>query len=345
MHNFNWPQLHLRSLICDMSFRRRTVPQRASLPVGVTEAACGARVVSSGVKGLDALLGGGLALGRLTVIIEDGVTKLHAHVLSSVASTARSHSHALAVALPTSPAKQFIASLDKASPNLGLPEQMNANPQLSIAWRYAPVKSTLPTASYKSAPVSGSTSAHLTRVSTLGFPDVSISSLLSAVTAHCERAKTDNVISVVVVASVGMLWNDNGKLIDFHSVLLKLRELARRIRTSAILLTLPSSTLAADAALSADTVIQLNALPPEERKSRAPDGVAVLEKAPHIAPGVWLGKRGEVYTYRASRRGIVLEPATVEPEEEDGEAAAETGCGSSTGGGGGGGDTVGGIDF
>ncbi len=329
-----------------MSFRRRTSPQRPALPAGVIEAPCGARVVSSGVKGFDAFLGGGLALGRLAVLIEDGVTNLHAHVLSSLAATARSHSHALAVALPTAPAQEFIASLDKVSWSPGIPEQTNANPQLSIAWRYAPVKSTLPTASYKSASASAANAASRVpqRVSALGFPNVSLTSFLNAVSAHCERASKENVVSVVVVGSLGPLWNFDGEYSDLHSVLLALRALARRIRNTVILLTLPSSAVGADVALSVDTVVQLNALPPEERKSRAPDGAAVLEKAPHVAPGVWLGKRGEVYTYRASRRGIAFEPATLEPEEDDGAAATQTGCGSSTGGGGGG-DTVGGIDF
>lgn len=327
-----------------MSFRRRSAPQRASLPNGVIEASCGARVVSSGVKGLDELLGGGIGLGRLTIIIEDGVTKLHAHVLSSVASTACSNSHALAVALPTAPADQFIASLDKTSPNPGVPEPVNVNPKLSIAWRYAPVKNTLPTASYKS-PTCLSTTESPTphRISALGFPNVSTTALVNAITAHCERANKENVVSVVVVASLGLLWNFEDEYRDMHSLLLALRALVRRIRTTAIILTLPSSTLAADAALSADTVVQLNALPPEERKTRAPDGVAVLEKAPHITPGVWLGKRGEVYTYRATRRGIAFERASVDPEEEDG-TAAETGCGSSTSGSVRD-DKVGGIDF
>lgn len=304
-----------------MSFRRRQ-PKAPTAQLGVTDCAvpsAGTRVVSTGIRGFDALLGGGVALGRVVAIIEDGVSALHAHVLAAFAGNALQLGHALAVALPSAPAEELIASIEAQRQPPALAHSQGrevraAAPQLSIAWRYAPRPSTTPTAiNTTQQQLNAQQYEHGTRrVSALGFPNLNVRDLIDNLRAHCKRAAKDGVPARGVIASLGAIWEWDD--LDLHFALTELRIMAKE-NNAPLIVTLPKSTQVAHAALGADAVVRMTPLPPGG--GRSPAGVALLEKAPHITPGVWLGCRGDAYHYRATRRGVAFELATIEPEDGD----------------------------
>lgn len=284
-----------------MSFRRRT--SAASTP-GVTRTASGARVVSSGIRGLDELLGGGVALGTLTVIVEDGISALHAQILASFARDAQVHAHPLAIALPTATANDFISVIDSTTTTtISSIVPTDQAPKLNIAWRYAQNSST-PRSSSSSSSIQSQARTD-TPITRLGFPDVRIDTLLSGIREHCKRPGVKRVI----IGTLGSLWHWN--TIVIHQLLAALR-----ISDTAVLITVPCNTNISDLSLTADAVLVMSALP-SSSTPKAPSGVAVLHKAPHIAPGRWLGVRGSTYVYRATRRGIAFDRAAIEPQHDD----------------------------
>lgn len=292
-----------------MSFRRRAAPPATAPPAGVTVAACGARVVSSGIRGLNDQLGGGIPQGALTILIEDGATALHAHILAAFAADARAHAHPLAIALPTLPAADFLSALQQPAPVPHTTERTDDAPQLTIAWRYARdapqrhVDRATPATPRKDAPVSA-----------LGFPELGVAALIEGVRAHCARASRERAVARVVVGSLGALWCWDDIKGGMHAVLAALRKAAVDAR-AALVVTVPAGTSPVDVAMTADTVLVMRELP-KSTAPRSPIGIAVLFKSMHCTPGRWLGVRGDAYTYRIARRGPVFERASLEPVDE-----------------------------
>lgn len=298
-------------------------------------------MISSGLKGLDSLLGGGYCVGRLCVFIEDGMTNMHERVLANFASGCLHYSYALALALPTVPAGDFLRDELPNPSAAGRPMRYNEQDEggdLTIAWRYRKKSSELQAISPIQRRLLTDEPA---RVSELGYPELKVDTLVTNVEMHCERASKEGVLACVCIGSLGKLWADG---YDLEESLRSLRRIARESKC-VIVATVGSSTLLESVTLNADTVIKMNAYDDSwqaKSRHRRTLGMAVMEKAPHIVPGTWLGRRGDVYTYRPSRKGIAFEAATIEPEMDgDTDAAAAVGCGSGRGGG----DSVGGVDF
>lgn len=316
-----------------MSFRRRSAPDSA-LPAGVALTAAGARVTSSGARGLDGLLGGGVPLGRLTVVLEDAPTRFHAGVVAAFCGQGVAHGHAVALACATVPARDVLSALP--SPAASVTVNAKPAPELEIAWRYAAGLTTpAPTAgastfcvaldaSQPTAPGKGA------RLSALGFPDTSADTLLAGVRAHCETAQRAGVVARVAVAGLDpLLWEWGTEVRDFDAVLAGLRAIATATG-AAVLVSVPASVPADVAALSADAVVRLSSF--EQDRGRWA-GAAMLEKAARVAPGRWLGVRGATYVFRRARRGLVFEEAAIEPEESAEAADLEKSPGKACGAG------------
>ena len=74
---------------------------------------CAEHVVSCGVRGLDEQLRGVEPLGVPTVIKEDGIRAPDAQILTGIATYALTHSHELAVPLPTAPAGDLLGTIER----------------------------------------------------------------------------------------------------------------------------------------------------------------------------------------------------------------------------------------
>mmetsp|Transcript_70607 Transcript_70607/g.166484 ORF Transcript_70607/g.166484 Transcript_70607/m.166484 type:complete len:270 (-) Transcript_70607:8-817(-) len=94
-------------------------------------------LTSTGNKDLDAAVGGGLALGTLTMVEEDSASSFSTHLLRSFVAQGVAFRHAC-VLIAVSPLDQFVCSLPSpfARDATPVPAETVNKPDLKIAWQY-----------------------------------------------------------------------------------------------------------------------------------------------------------------------------------------------------------------
>lgn len=309
-----------------MSFRRSKPPASAERAPGTRATTSGHVQTSTGTAGLDAALGGGLAVGSLTLLAEDTPTAHHTHLMRLYLAQGVAHGHAVALACPSGPAGAVMTGLPGMSPGgAGGAEARRAaraGAALDIAWRYA-----------VEAEVAGRVTAGEGSVYRHGFDLSSVGDggkgaavsylgfgrslktevLVEDVEAHIASAKKRGLLARVgVVGLGGGVWEGGTDAAVVH----RLRVAAQRAG-GVVVVTMPASSIGSGVVREADVFLRL------ETFGGRGAGVAGLG-------GEWLGvlnidksyRRGKganLWVFKRGRRKYVFEIAAAAPDEEESE--------------------------
>jgi hypothetical protein len=309
----------------------------------VRASSAGVAMTSSGIAGLDAAAGGGLAVGSLTLLVEDSRTTHYDALARLFLAQGLAHGHAVALAQQHAPASKSFATLP--SPRGYAPPGGQTRPAsgggggaggadgLNIAWRYAQAKASGTVAGTTSIDSTAATYRHAFDLSDTCAPPESapvshlglgrsdrLSVLLRDVRSHLNSATRRGLLARLAVCGlVPSLWDvDTGSLERFLHLL---RVQVQRSGAVA-LVTVPKDALSPQLVRESDLVLRLDTF--EGRGAGAAglggEWLGTLTVAKRFSP---LGsvkavsRQTDVWVFKRGRRKYAFEPAAAAPEVDD----------------------------
>lgn len=315
-----------------MSFRRlsstnTTAPNRTSPPNVYISPTSSMRVTSTGLRGLDEALNGGLPLGTLTLLTEDHPTSYHRVFSQHFLSQGLSFGHALILTSFTTSSHHILTTLPSPSPSTSSPHHSSTSynkPDLRIAWRYTPSSTpSRPTRPSNAHAVTfdlslpprplPSSNALVLPINAATLSD----SLLDDLTESIQACLSKKLLPRVVVAGIGLepIADD---LLAKH--LCRLRAIARLTGAVVLITAVP---YASQRVLSAcvDAHLVINSFQGRGTKEAGLGaewlGIVAVRKCFRDSSGIPVKGRGDVWVFKRGRRKFAFERATAAPDDED----------------------------
>lgn len=304
-------------------------------------------MTSWGLRGVDAALGGGLALGTVVCVLEDAVSGYHGALARYVVAQGVVHGHAVAICTFDEAGLGGLPGVVGAGVADGEREDDAGDQGLSIAWRYR--RQVERAVGAANATGSGEVFVSDFDLSTAGAiaPDAPVSKLglgvsaslvevLEQIVAHLAMSKKRALVSRVVVMGLSASLFPAGEFgragkRERDPVLLflnRLRAVAREY-SAVVVVTCPRDVPLRHLTVAADAVLRLDSF--EGRGAGAAGlgrewlGVMVVEKSYRFGVGRVLPGMGDVWVFKRGRRKYVMERATAAPElVEDADAPPDT---------------------
>ncbi|PXF49859.1 Elongator complex protein 4 [Gracilariopsis chorda] len=322
----------------DMSFhKRRAAAHAAALPPGVRASPASARLTTSwGLRPVDVALGGGLALGSLTVLTADSPTSYHRALCNYVIAQGLAHDHAVLLASFANSVPPMVAAIPSLAPRPAHPAPAAPRPAaaMSIAWRYANHPASLrpqpsppspqPQALHfdLSRPAAIAPSALFTPLQSHAF-SASPALLLHAVRTHLQKAAATRHLARVLITDVSPALMQAAHAatnqITLAELLARLRALARLYAAVIVVCCTPDvpsrlQCVAADAWLQLDSFNGRGAHYAGLGSEWL--GVIIVKKAFRSGRASPTRGAGDVWVFKRGRRKYTMERATAAPDHE-----------------------------